>query len=231
MAALFAATAILWITRPGLDLGFARIPGWGDLVAPPGFVTDATIATAMAILAFLIPVDRKRGVYLMDWRTVSRLPWDVLLLFGAGFTIAGAFKSTGLDRVLGEALAPLLTDRSPWLVVALVAGAVALLTEVTSNMATTAVLLPVLGQAAVSAGISPLFTMLPATIAASAAFMLPVATPPNAVVFSSRLVPALQMARVGIYLNVVTVILVTLVFQLWVRRVLGIELAVPDWAR
>jgi sodium-dependent dicarboxylate transporter 2/3/5 len=185
----------------------------------------------MAIVTFLIPVDRARGVFLMDWRTVSRMPWEVLLLIGAGFTIAGSLKSTGLDLVLGETIAPYLEGRSAWVVVAIVAGVVALLTEVTSNMATTAVLLPVLGQAAVSAGISPLITMLPATVAASAAFMLPVATPPNAVVFSSRLIPAPQMARVGVYLNVMTVILVTLVFQLWVRRVLGIELEAPDWAR
>jgi sodium-dependent dicarboxylate transporter 2/3/5 len=230
MAGVFVATAVLWVTRPGLDLGFLRIPGWGDLVAPQRFVTDATVATAMAVLTFLIPVDAKRGVYLMDWKTASRMPWEILLLLGAGFTIAGAFQATGLDAVLGDALGPFLAGRSPWLVVAVVAAAVALLTEVTSNMATTAVLMPVLGQAAVSAGISPLFTMLPATIAASAAFMLPVATPPNAVVFASRLVPAPEMARVGVYLNVATVILVTLVFQLWVRRVLGIEMAVPGWA-
>ena len=230
MSAIFVTTAALWVTRPGLDLGFLALPGWGALIAPEGFVTDATVATVMALLTFLIPVDRKRGVYLMDWRTAMKMPWEILLLLGAGFTIAGAFKGTGLDAVLGEALGPLFTDQSEWVIIAVVVAAVALLTEVTSNMATTAVLLPVLGQAAASAGISPLFTMLPATIAASAAFMLPVATPPNAVVFSSRLVPAPQMARVGLYLNIATVILVTIVFQLWVRRVLGIDLELPDWA-
>jgi len=231
IAGIFVATAVLWITRPGIDLGFARVPGWGDMVAPKGFITDATIATTMAVLTFLIPVDRKRGVYLMDWQTAVKLPWEVLLIFGAGFTIAGSFKASGLDVVLGNALGPFFVDRSPWLIVAAVAATVAMLTEVTSNMATTAVLLPVLGQAAVSAGVSPLCTMLPATIAASAAFMLPVATAPNAIVFSSRLVPAPQMARVGVVLNVVTVFAVTAVFQLWVRRVLDIELEVPDWAR
>ncbi|MEM7309852.1 MAG: DASS family sodium-coupled anion symporter [Planctomycetota bacterium] len=230
MAGIFVTTAVLWVTRPGVDFGILRLPGWGSMVAPKGFVTDATVAGAMAILTFLIPVDRARGVYLMDWRTAAKLPWEVLLLLGAGFTIAGAFKSSGLDAVLGEALGPLLAGRSTWIVVLVIVAAVALLTEITSNVATTAVLLPVLGQAAVSAGISPLFTMLPATVAASAAFMLPVATPPNAVVFSSRLVPAPQMARVGAFLNVATVVLVTLVFQLWVRRFLGIDLEVPDWA-
>ena len=103
--------------------------------------------------------------------------------------------------------------------------------EVTSNTATTAVLLPVMGQAAVAAGVSPLLFMAPAAIAASAAFMLPVATPPNAVVFSSRKVPILAMARAGIWINLIAVVLITLVFQLWVRRVWGIGHALPDWAR
>ena len=220
MAGVFVTTALLWVTRAGLDFGFLRIPGWAGLVVPSSiaepekFVTDATVATVMAILCFLIPVDRRRGVYLMDWKTASKMPWEILLLLGAGFAIAGSFKASGLDGVLGEGIGHYLVGRSDWIVVGAVVVFVALLTEVTSNTATTVVLLPVLDQAAVSAGISPMMTMLPATVAASAAFMLPVATPPNAVVFSSRLVPAPTMARVGIWLNVITAVLITLVFQL-----------------
>jgi sodium-dependent dicarboxylate transporter 2/3/5 len=105
------------------------------------------------------------------------------------------------------------------------------LTEITSNTATTAVLLPVLASAAVAGGVDPLLVMAPATIAASAAFMLPVATPPNAVVFSSRLVPVPTMARAGFWLNLMTVALITLVFQLWVRRIWGIGESLPDWAQ
>lgn len=133
--------------------------------------------------------------------------------------------------VLGQGLSGWMEGRSNWVVVAGVVAFMALLTEVTSNTATTAVLLPVLGQAAVAAGISPMTTMIPATIAASAAFMLPVATPPNAVVFSSRLVPAPTMARVGLGVNVLLFVLVTLVYQLWAKGILGVGEGLPDWAR
>jgi len=205
MTAVFVTTAVLWVTRAGLDVGFVNIPGWAELVAPSWieeptkYVTDATVATVMAILCFLIPVDRKRGVFLMDWKSASRMPWEVLLLIGGGFAIAGAFKASGLDKELGEMLAPLIEGRSSWVVVAAVVVFMAALTEITSNTATTQVLLPVLAGMAVEADVSPLLLMVPATVAASAAFMLPVATPPNAVVFSSRLVSVARMARVGLW--------------------------------
>jgi len=235
MAAVFAATAFLWVTRADLELGSLSIPGWVGLLlpssieAPERFVTDATVASAMGILCFLVPAG-ERGERLMDWPTAARLPWEVLLLIGGGFAIAGAFQASGLDRLFGSVLGPLFEGHSPWVVVLCVVVFMAALTEVTSNTATTAVLLPVVGQAAVSAGLSPLVTMLPATIAASAAFMLPVATPPNAVVFSSRFVPAPTMARVGLWLNLTLSLLVLLVFQLWVRRVLAIGPELPPWA-
>jgi sodium-dependent dicarboxylate transporter 2/3/5 len=236
MAIVFATTACLWVTRSNLELGFLTIPGWArhvlpaSIEAPEKFITDATVATFMAVLCFLIPVDRKRGVFLMDWQTAKKMPWEVLLLIGGGFAIAGAFQASGLDVVLGESLSGWMKGRSSWVVVAGIVAFMALLTEVTSNTATTAVLLPVLGQAAVAAGFSPLFTMVPATIAASAAFMLPVATPPNAVVFSSRLVPSPTMARVGIWVNLLLFVLVTLVFQLWAKGILRIDEGLPDWA-
>lgn len=228
MIAVFATTAILWVTRAGFDLGSFTIPGWAAWVAPSSvddpnkFITDATVATVMAVLCFVIPVDRQRGVYLMDWPTALKMPWEVLLLLGSGFAIAGAFKSTGLDQVLGGQLAPLLVGQSDWLVAFYVVVFMAALTEITSNTATTIVLLPVLGNAAVAADLSPMMTMVPATLAASCAFMLPVATPPNAVVFSSRLIPIPKMARVGIWINLLMALLIPLVFQLWIRRILEI---------
>jgi sodium-dependent dicarboxylate transporter 2/3/5 len=236
MALIFVVTALLWITRGDLDLGFVRFPGWVHLVlpasieAPEKFITDATVATFMALICFIVPADRKRGIYLMDWRTANRMPWEVLLLIGAGFAIAGAFKSCALDQLIGNQLGPLLAGQSSWIVVGGVVLLMAALTEITSNTATTAVLLPVLGSAALAAGVSPLLFMVPATIAASCAFMLPVATPPNAVVFSSGLVPSASMARVGVAMNLLLVILVTLVTQLWVRRVMDIGEGLPAWA-
>ena len=242
MAAVFALTALLWVTRADIAIGEWRLPGWnrlflGPQAADPSWyrahkndISDATVATTMALLCFLLPARDGRGSALMDWRTAAKLPWEVLLLLGGGFCLARGFNVSGLDRVLGESLSPLLQGHSSWIVVLAVGLLVSFLTEVTSNTATTAVLLPIVGAAAVAAGTHPLLVMLPTTLAASAAFMMPVATPPNAVVFSTRLVPMTAMLRAGVWLNLLMVGLITLVFQLWVRRFWGIETALPAWA-
>jgi len=141
---------------------------------------------------------------------------------GGGFCLAKGFQVSGLDELLGSGLVPLMQDRSSWWIVPGVALFMSLLTEVTSNTATTAVLLPVIASAGVGAGLDPLLVMVPATLAASAAFMMPVATPPNAVVFSSRCVPISAMVRAGVWINLLAVGLITLVFQFWVRPFWGI---------
>ncbi|MEM6569058.1 MAG: SLC13 family permease [Planctomycetota bacterium] len=261
MAAVFVATAVLWVFRADLRLGGFVVPGWSRLLLGPeasdpswyaihkNDISDATVATAMAILLFVIPSgqgssgqgstgqgssggrEAADGRFLMNWRTASRIPWEVLLLLGGGFCLAHAFKVSGLDRVIGGGLAPMLVDRPTWFIVGAVALAVSLLTELTSNTATTAVLLPVLAAAATTAGLDPLLVMLPATIAASAAFMMPVATPPNAVVFATRRIPVPAMARAGVWLNLLMVALLTLVFEVWVRPRFGIDGTLPAWAR
>jgi sodium-dependent dicarboxylate transporter 2/3/5 len=258
MALLFAATAALWVFRADLRIGALEIPGWSRLfmgaeASDPTWyaqhkndISDATVATLLGILAFVIPSGWRGGEvdgapetsaeggdrrFLMDWRTASRLPWDVLLLLGGGFCLAHAFKVSGLDAVLGGALAPILEGQSSWLVVAAVCVLVAGLTEITSNTATTAVLLPVMASAASTAGLDPMVVMLPATLAASAAFMMPVATPPNAVVFATHRVPMTRMARAGIWMNLLMAAIITLVFQLWSKGLLGVSDSVPDWAR
>jgi sodium-dependent dicarboxylate transporter 2/3/5 len=243
MALVFGATALLWVTRADIRLGSLEVPGWWRLAARVRGVpeealgqhsrdiTDATVAVAMALVCFLLPARGARGERLMDWDSAKRLPWEVLLLLGAGFVLAGAFRESGLDQALGQALGPALEGRSSWVVVGLVALSVSFLTEVTSNTATTAVLLPVIGQAAAAAGLDPRLVMVPTTIAASAAFMLPVATPPNAVVFSSGRVGAPVMARAGVVLNFATVALLTVLFQLWVRRAWSIGATAPDWVQ
>jgi len=243
MSLVFIATALLWVTRADLVIGDLRMPGWSRLLLGPeasdpawyqqhkNDISDSTVAVLMAVLCFFIPVNRARGEFLMDWRTAVKIPWEVLILLGAGFCIARGFTVSGLDEVLGSSLSPLFEGHSSWVVVGAVCLFMSFLTEITSNTATTAVLLPVLASAAVAGGVNPLLVMAPATIAASAAFMLPVATPPNAVVFSSRLVPVPTMARAGFWLNMMTVGLITIVFQLWVRRIWGIGESLPDWAQ
>jgi sodium-dependent dicarboxylate transporter 2/3/5 len=244
MAAVFTATAVLWVTRGGLDFGAVSIPGWGAALAQwqvrtlggvdPEFfarhVTDATVAIAMSLVCFFLPADRSRKVRLLDWESAGKLPWDVLLLFGGGFCIGKAFAASGLDRALGQALAPAIQGQPAWLVIAIVAAFMTFLSEIASNTALTVIALPVLASAAVQGGYDPRLVMIPATIAASCGFMLPVGTPPNAVVFSSGLVPIGTMARVGLLVDVVGVVLITLVFYFWGRTVLGIESGLPTWA-
>jgi solute carrier family 13 (sodium-dependent dicarboxylate transporter), member 2/3/5 len=238
MSIVFGTTALLWITRADLDFGVLSFPGWSRLFLPAGEsaaehakdISDSTVALVMAALCFILPVKPREGIWLMDWRCASRLPWEVLLLLGGGFCLARGFQVSELDVLLGRELAPLLGGLPGWAVVFAVALFMSFLTELTSNTATTAVLLPVAATAAAAGGINPLLLMVPATIAASAAFMMPVATPPNAVVFGSRMVPPAMMARTGFALNMLAVILLTLLFEFWVKPLWKISEAVPEWA-
>jgi sodium-dependent dicarboxylate transporter 2/3/5 len=233
MAAVFGAAALLWIPRADLELGAFTFQGWSDLLKGSlarSPISDATVAVALAVACFLIPSGVERGRPLLEWSTARTLPWDVLLLFGGGFALAGAFKSSGLDAVIGAHLAPWIAQKPDWLVVLGVVLLMTAVSELASNVATTQVMLPIIGSAAVAAGLSPLVVMVPATIAASNGFMLPVATPPNAIVFATGEIPAPTMARAGLVLDLVLALLVTLVFLTWGRVVLGIGEGVPDWA-
>jgi sodium-dependent dicarboxylate transporter 2/3/5 len=197
VAAVFTAAALLWVGRPLFE---------GLL--PPGTVSDTGIAMACAIALFVIPVNPSRGEFLLDWSSAEHLPWGVLLLFGGGLSLAGAIASTGLAQWLGAALDVL----GGWPTVALVAGVgtlVIFLTELTSNTATTAAFLPVVAALATALGVPPMVLLVPAAIAASCAFMMPVATPPNAIVYGSGHLTIAQMMRAGLWLNVVGVVAVT----------------------
>ena len=238
---IFATTAILWITRGDLVLGSFVIPGWAGLIERAlgleylsGYLHDATVAVAMAILTFLIPGDpdeRGRPRKLMDWETAVQLPWGILLLFGGGFALALAFKESGLSAHLGGSFAGQLEGLPPILLVAGICFLLTFLTEVTSNTATTEVVLPVLAGTAGAMGINPLLLMIPATLSASCAFMLPIATPPNAIVFGSGELEMRQMVRAGILLNLIGVILISLIFYFLSSSLLGIDLtSVPAWA-
>lgn len=233
MAAVFGLAALLWLTRADLELGALRFQGWGDLFKGPlekSPVSDATVAVLLALLAFVVPSGVERGQPLLDWATARTLPWDMLLLFGGGFALAGAFEASQLDRLVGGALAPWIANQPEWLVVLGIVLLVTALSELLSNVATTQVMLPIVGQAAAAAGLSPLLTMIPATIAASNGFMLPVATPPNAIAFATGEIPAPTMARAGLAFDVVFALVSTGVFLAWGRVVLGIGAGLPAWA-
>ena len=173
-------------------------------------VSDAGIVLTAALLLFVLPSADREQSRLMIWEDLSRLPWGVLILFGGGLSLAATVSDSGLALWMGQQLAPL----NAWGTFVLVLASVALvifLTELTSNLATTATLLPVMGAIAVQAGMPPIVLTVPITIAASCAFMLPVATPPNAIVFSTGAISIPQMARAGIVLNIIGIVIVTIV--------------------
>lgn len=199
--AVFAVTALAWITR--------REPfgGWSEWLGLPT-ANDASVALLAVVAMFLVP--NGRGGRLLNWQTAGSIPWGILILFGAGIAIAKAFGNSGISTTIGEALAglqhlPLL------LVIAVLCLSVTFLTEVTSNTATTALLMPILAAGAVAASLDPRMLMVPAAMTASCAFMLPVATGPNAVVFSSNRIQIREMAREGFVLNLIGVAVVTLI--------------------
>jgi sodium-dependent dicarboxylate transporter 2/3/5 len=226
----FLLLAGLWLSREGLTIGSLAVPGWSRLLENPAFVDDGTVAIGMALLLFLIPSRNQAGTRIMDWRTSRRLPWGIVLLFGGGFALAQGFIDSGLSNWLGLQLEG-LSGFPPWLLVLAVCLLVTFLTELTSNTATTQMVLPIVAAVAVAMRVNPLLLMVPATLSASCAFMLPVATPPNAIIFGTDMVRSRQMAQVGLVLNLCGAALITACIYTLGRLVLGIDIgALPAWA-
>ncbi len=227
---VFTALAALWIFRADLNMGFLSIKGWSSYLPYGRMVQDGTVAIFMALILFLVPSKKEKGKKLLDWPTASKIPWQILLLFGGGFALASGFKESGLSVWFGEQLR-WVADYPLILVILVIALFISFLTELTSNTATTEMILPILAGIAMQTGIHPLVLMLPATLSASMAFMLPVATPPNAIVFSTGRIHTSQMARTGIILNVIGAIAVTLLVYYWGQFVFGISASgLPAWA-
>lgn len=223
--ATFACVAAGWIFR-GLAAGLLADHGFEWVADRLHALGDAGVALAGALVLFVIPVDRKRGVFVMDWPGMARMPWDVLLLFGGGLALAGAIKSTGLDEAVGGSLSG-LRGLPPIVIIVVVSAAVLFLTELSSNTATVAACVPILGSAAPAVGVHPALLMLPAGIVASYGFMLPVGTPPNAIVFGSGRLTIGQMCRAGLLVNIVGVVVTTLVVSQLGGVLLGIDLNPP----
>lgn len=227
---VFSSLALLWLTRAGLKIGVVDIPGWSSLFSSPEYINDGTVAIALSVILFLIPCKNKAGSRIMEWKTAKKIPWGIVLLFGGGFALASAFKESGLSAWVGEQLSE-TGNFPPIFIIALIALTMTFLTELTSNTATTEMLLPVLAGISVSIDVNPLLFMLPATISASMAFMLPVATPPNAIVFGSNKITVIQMAKTGFILNLTGVVIITLVTYYWGSWIFGVEMgSMPDWA-
>nr|MBC8456280.1 anion permease [bacterium] len=167
----------------------------------------------------------------LDWKTAAKIPWHVVLFFGGGFARARGFKESGLADFLGQKLSG-VGSLHPILIVAAICLFVTFLTELTSNTATAEMLLPILGALAIAIKINPLMLMIPATLSCSCAFMLPVATPPNAIIFGTNRLKIPEMARVGIWLNLIGVLIITTAIFVIGKVVFEVDLAqMPDWAK
>ena len=208
---VFVTTAFLWIFRKWLT-------GVTGLT-----ITDTSIALLAATVLFVVPASRERGEFAIEWDSAKKVPWGVLLLFGGGLALAGAFKSTGLAAAIGTMVSDLQALEIS-LIVLVTIMVIIFLTEITSNTATTATFLPILGAVAVGLGVSPMVLAIPAALAASMAFMMPVATPPNAIVFSYDGLHIGDMMKAGIWLNLLTITLVYGAMLLLAPLVFGINL-------
>ncbi|GAA1188177.1 SLC13 family permease [Nesterenkonia xinjiangensis] len=218
---IFILAAVSWVSIP---LGTDLLIGAGVLEEDTEpFISDAGIAMVVGLLLFLLPGGANRGVRLLDWEYAAKLPWGVLLLFGGGLALSSQFSASGLSSWMGEQMEGLSTV-PVWVLVLLAAAGVLILTEMTSNTATAATFLPVASGVAMGTGVDPLVLAAPVALAATCAFMLPVATPPNAIAYGSGYVTIGQMVKGGILLNVAAVVVITLVSMTLLLWVFGLSL-------
>ena len=239
MLVLFVVTAMLWIFRTDFTFGdLVLVRGWGDAVAvwlehlgvpkekSAEFVSDSTVAMLIASLMFVIPVARtesKQTKYLMDWETTSRIPWGILLLFGGGFAIAGAFETTALSKWVGVIFKTAVAGQPTWVLVGSVCSLLTFLTEFTSNVATVNTVLPIIAAASVALEVDPRLLMIPATISASCGFMLPIGTPPNTIAFGTGRIKMSQMVAYGLILDLLGIVLAVIAVYVLMIPQLGIK--------
>ncbi|KAM6242049.1 solute carrier family 13 member 2 [Porphyrio hochstetteri] len=237
---LFILLVVLWFTR---DPGF--IPGWATVLFNKNdisYVTDATVAIFISVLLFIIPSDIysrdeqpgsrskiQAPPALLDWKVVhQKMPWNIVFLLGGGFALAKGSEESGLSAWIGSKLTPLQQIPHPAIAI-LLCLLVATFTECTSNVATTTLFLPILASMAEAICLNPLYVMLPCTLSASLAFMLPVATPPNAIVFSYGQLRVIDMAKAGFMLNILGVLTITLAINTWASSIFQLH-TFPSWA-
>ena len=226
----FISVAILWLFRADLNFGWFTIPGWAQIFPFSEYINDGTVAIFIAVLLFVLPSKAENTRRIMNWKTAENIPWHIILLFGGGFALASGFKESGLSTWFGSQLV-WVADYHVLLVIFFISFMMTFLTELTSNTATTEMILPILAGIAISSGINPLLLMLPATLSGSMAFMLPVATPPNAIIFATNRIKVIEMARAGIYLNLAGAAIITVMTYFLATWVFDINLnEMPLWA-
>jgi solute carrier family 13 (sodium-dependent dicarboxylate transporter), member 2/3/5 len=225
---IFIFTTLAWVLREGFVFDQTVIPGWSSLLGVGEFVQDSTVGMFSAMLLFMLPDGKKKR--LLDWKTAGSIPWGVGVIVGGGYALAASFKSTGLADWLGAQLAFVSSYPTP-VVLFIVVGAVLLFTEMNSNTATANIFLPVLASMAVAGHTNPMLLMIPATFACSFVFIMPAGTGPNTVIFASNKLTVPDMARSGIWLKLISMILLPLVLYVLIIYVLGIDPALPVWAK
>jgi len=226
---IFILTALGWIFRRGFTIDQTVIPGWATLLGVEDMVHDATVAVVAALAMFLLPSGKGKQ-RLLDWKSAESVPWGVPLIVGGGYSIAKGFSETGLATWIGNELGfisalPLL------LVLLIIVLFMTFITEINSNTATANIFLPVLATMAIAGEAHPFLLMIPGTFACSCAFMLPSGTGPNAVIFGSGRVTIPQMSQTGLWLNFISILVVTLAMYLIAIPVFGITSGVPVWAK
>lgn len=233
---IFSITALAWVFRKDFQFDNFIIYGWASRLGIDHLVHDATIAIIAAILMFLIPSGythdsgKSEIRKLLDWKSASQVPWGVVLIVGGGYALADGFTKTGLADWMGMELT-MIADFPVLLLVMSIIIILTLLTEITSNTATTNIFLPILASMAIASQIHPYLIMIPGTIACSCAFMLPSGTGPNTVIFGSGKVTIPQMAKCGLGLNLIGVVVVTLIIYLIGFSVFQMSGGVPTWIR
>ncbi len=217
-----------WVFREDFVVGDFVLPGWSSLLGLSEFVHDSTVSIAAAMLLFILPADKETR--LLDWKAASQVPWGVVIIVGGGYAIAAGFQSTGLADWMGNSLA--FISSLPFLLVLIcIIAFVIIFTEFNSNTATANIVLPILASIAVAASINPLLLMIPATIASSIGFMMPAGTGPNTVIFGSGRVTVKDMMKCGIWLNLISLVLLTIILYVFLIPLLNLEPGLPEWAR
>ena len=224
---VFIITALLWIFRSDILFGFMTIPGWSNLLPTTEFIDDGTVAITMAFILFLIPSKSKNRM-LLDYKSFIKIPWGIILLFGGGFALAKGFSSTGLSLYIGDQLRG-LQNISPLVIVIISAFTISFLTELTSNTAVIQMILPIAASVSVAIGLNPILLMITVTLSASMAFMLPVATPPNTIIFSGGKIKTIEMAKSGFLLNILGAIIVSIIVYYLGNIIFDFD-TFPTWA-
>jgi solute carrier family 13 (sodium-dependent dicarboxylate transporter), member 2/3/5 len=209
VAVIFCLTAILWFTRADIDFGVLKMKGWSNLFVNKEFLNDSTVAVFMALLLFVIPSRSEKGRALIIWEDMLKFPFDIILLFGGGFALAKGFEASGLSKWLASQLA-FTSTTNIYLVIFLLCVLITVISEFASNVACIQLMLPILIVLQQTMNIHPLTLMLPATLAASIGFMLPVATAPNTIVFGSNRLKVKDMLKAGIVLDIIGIVLITM---------------------